>query len=86
MALAMDKRRTFEELTDVSLTHAVEAQGFVMPSGATGLVMAAYADGRAYEVEFESPRHVVLTPEAEDIRLNIFRMRSAEYQQRGLPA
>jgi hypothetical protein len=64
----MEKRRTFEELSEVSLTHAVEAEGFVMPSGATGVVMAAYADGLAYEVEFESPRHVVLTLEAADIR------------------
>jgi hypothetical protein len=86
MALALDKRRTFGELAEVSLTHAVEAQGFVMPSGATGIVMAACADGLAYEVEFESPRHVVLTLEAVDIRLDIFRMRSAEDQQRGLPA
>ena len=64
----MGKRRTFEELSEVRLTHAVEAEGFVMPSGATGVVMAAYADGQAYEVEFESPRHVVLTLEAADIR------------------
>ncbi len=41
---------------------------FVMPSGTTGVVMAAYADGLAYEVEFELPRHVVLTLEAENIR------------------
>jgi hypothetical protein len=68
MAPVMEKRRTFEELTEVRLTHAVEAEGFVVPSGATGVVMAAYADGQAYEVEFESPRHVVLTLEAADIR------------------
>jgi len=49
--------------------------------------MAAYADGLANEVEFESQRHVVLTLEAEDIRpVNTFRMRSAERQQRDLPA
>jgi hypothetical protein len=87
ITLAMDKRRTFKELTEVSLTRAIEAQGFVIPSNAAGVVLAAYADGLAYEAEFESPRHVVLTLEAEDIRLvNTFRMRSAEHQQRGLPA
>ena len=64
----MDKRRGFEELSEVSLTHAIEAEGFVMPSGATGVVMAAYADGLAHEVEFESPHHLVLTLEAGDIR------------------
>jgi hypothetical protein len=69
MVPVMDKRPVFDELTEVSLTHAVEVEGFVMPSGATGVVMAAYADGLAYEVEFELPRHVVLTLEAEDIRL-----------------
>lgn len=64
----MDKRPAFDELTEVSLTHAVEVEGFVMRSGTTGVVMAAYTDGLAYEVEFELPRHVVLTLEAEDIR------------------
>jgi hypothetical protein len=39
-----------------------------MPGGTTGVVMAAYADGPAYEVEFELPHHVVLTLEAKDIR------------------
>jgi hypothetical protein len=68
MVPVMDKRSAFEELTEVSLTHAVEMEGFVMPSGTTGVVMAAYADGLAYEVEFELPCHVVLTLEAKDIR------------------
>lgn len=30
--------------------------------------MAAYADGQAYEVEFETPEHVVLTLEGKDIQ------------------
>jgi hypothetical protein len=68
MALAMDKHRTFEELTEVSLTHAIEAQRFVMPRGATGVVMASYADELAYEVEFDSRRHMVLTLGVADIR------------------
>jgi hypothetical protein len=68
MMVAMDEHRTFEELTEVRLTHAVEVDGSVMPSGATGVVMAAYADGLAYEVEFEVPHHVILTLKAEDIR------------------
>jgi hypothetical protein len=38
-----------------------------MPAGAHGVVMGAYADGLAYEVEFETPRHVILTLEARDI-------------------
>jgi hypothetical protein len=39
-----------------------------MPAGAHGVVMAAYADGRAYEVEFEAPQHVVLTLEGQYIQ------------------
>lgn len=38
-----------------------------MPAGAQGVVMAAYADGQAYEVEFEAP-HVVLTVQRTDIQ------------------
>jgi hypothetical protein len=39
-----------------------------MPRGARGVIMASYADGLAYEVEFESPHHVVLTLEGKDIQ------------------
>jgi hypothetical protein len=38
-----------------------------MPAGARGVIMAAWADGFAYEVEFEEPRHVLLTVEAKDL-------------------
>jgi hypothetical protein len=31
MVPVMDKRSAFEELTEVSLTHAVEMEGFTMP-------------------------------------------------------
>jgi hypothetical protein len=68
MVPVMNKRPAFDELTEVSLTHAVEVEGLVMPSGTTGVVMAAYADGLAYAVEFELHHHVVLTLEAKDIR------------------
>jgi hypothetical protein len=57
----------FEDFTTVTLTHPVEVQGVSMPAGARGVVMAAWADGMAYEVEFESP-HVVLTIEGADLR------------------
>ncbi len=39
-----------------------------MPAGAHGVVMAAYPDRKAYEVEFETPQHVVLTLEGRDIQ------------------
>jgi hypothetical protein len=55
--------------TEVTLKRAVDVQGVHMPAGAHGVVMAAYADGKAYEVEFETPRHVVLTLEGADIQV-----------------
>ena len=58
-------RPTFTELSQVSLIRSVKVQGVAMPAGARGVAMAAYADGLAYEVEFEDP-HVVLTIEGED--------------------
>jgi len=51
----------------VTLTHPVEVQGVSLPAGASGVIMAAWADGKAYEVEFESPNHVVLTIEGADL-------------------
>jgi hypothetical protein len=59
-------RPSFKELSTVSLARPIEAQGVAIPAGARGVVMAAYADGLAYEVEFEEP-HVVLTIEGEDL-------------------
>jgi hypothetical protein len=59
-------RPTFIELSQVSLRRPVEVQGVAMPAGARGMVMAVYADGLAYEVEFEDP-HVVLTIEGQDL-------------------
>ena len=64
----MDKRPAFEEFTEVSLVRPVAIHGISMPMGARGTVMAVYADQMAYEVEFEDPRHVVLTLEEGDIR------------------
>ena len=64
----MDRLEPIPDFTEVTLKRAVDAQGVHMPAGAHGVVMAAYADGRAYEVEFEVPRHVVLTLEGRDIQ------------------
>lgn len=62
----MDRR--FQDFTQVALTRPVDAHGVHMPEGARGVVMAAYADGLAYEVEFDEPKHVVLTIEGRDLR------------------
>ena len=39
-----------KELSEVVLARPIEVQGVFMPAG--GVVMAAWADGLAYEVEF----------------------------------
>ena len=58
---------TFDELSDVTLNHAVDFEGRILPAGASGTVVAAYASGQAYEVEFEKPFHAVVTLDAADI-------------------
>lgn len=65
----MDRHEPMPAFTEVTLKRAVDVQGVHMPAGAHGVVMAAYADGKAYEVEFETPRHVVLTLEGADIQV-----------------
>jgi hypothetical protein len=63
----MDKLPAFADFTEVTLKRAVDAQVVHLPAGARGVVMAAYADGQAYEIEFDRPRHVVLTLEGKDL-------------------
>jgi hypothetical protein len=64
----MDRYTPIPEFTDVTLKHPVDVQGVHVPAGAHGVVMATYADGWAYEVEFEEPQHVVLTLKGEGIQ------------------
>ena len=64
----MDRPPLIPDFADVTLKRAIDVQGVHMPAGAHGVVMAAYADGRAYEVEFETPQHVVLTLEGKDLQ------------------
>nr|WP_294529338.1 hypothetical protein [uncultured Rhodopila sp.] len=45
----------FEDFPEVTLAHPVVVQGVAMPAGSRGVIMAAWADGRACEVEFETP-------------------------------
>lgn len=62
----MDRR--FQDFTQVTLTRSMFTEGVHMPEGARGIIMGAYADGLAYEVEFDEPIHVVLTIEGKDLR------------------
>nr|WP_294559928.1 hypothetical protein [uncultured Rhodopila sp.] len=55
------------EFSEVTLKRPVKVQGVLMPAGAHGVIMGAYADGLAYEVEISSPL-VVLTIEREDLQ------------------
>jgi hypothetical protein len=64
----MESPRSIPEFTEVTLKRVVHVLGVHLPVGARGVVMAAYADGLAYEVEFETPKHIVLTLEGADIQ------------------
>ena len=64
----MDRPEPIPDFTEVTLKRAVDVQGVHMPAGTHGVVMGAYADGLAYEVEFATPQHVVLTLESKDIQ------------------
>jgi hypothetical protein len=68
MGAVMDRPKPIPELTEVTLKRAVDRRGVHLPAGARGVVMAAYANGLAYEVEFETPKHMVLTLEDTDVQ------------------
>jgi hypothetical protein len=59
--------RRHPELSIVSLVRDVEADGRTFPAGARGTIVAAYADGEGYEVEFFEPMHGVVTVGTRDI-------------------
>ncbi len=62
-----------EALSEIVLARPIEVQGASMPAGARGVVMATWGDGLAYEVEFTTPQHAVLTVQAGDIlRMEFF--------------
>ena len=58
----------FKELSSVILRRYVDDQGIFMPAGSRGVVMIAYEDGLAYEVEFTTPKHAVLTIESDNLK------------------
>jgi hypothetical protein len=60
---------THPELSMVSLARPVEADGRMLPSGATGTVVHVYPEERAYEVEFNRPFHAVATVDADAIAI-----------------
>lgn len=57
----------FAELSVVTLVHPVAVGDRALPAGALGAVVAVYADGLGYEVEFEAPFHAVVTLDAADL-------------------
>ncbi len=57
----------FADLAVVRLARAVDVAGKSLTAGASGVVVAVYADGDGYEVEFENPFHAVVTLEAADL-------------------
>jgi hypothetical protein len=59
-------RASFADDTEVSLLRPSDVEGIHMPAGAHGVILSAWADGLAYEVEFDEP-HVLFTVEASDL-------------------
>ena len=57
----------FAELAVVALRHPLTVEVRTLPAGSTGTVVAVYADSEAYEVEFDTPFHAVVTLEAADL-------------------
>ncbi len=55
------------ELSIVTLAKAVETKQGTVPAGASGTVVHAHGDGRAYIIEFYEPFHAVATVEADAI-------------------
>jgi hypothetical protein len=51
-----------KEFDEVTLKRDLDVRGVHLSAGARGMVMAVYADGTGYEVEFHQPAPVVLTP------------------------
>jgi hypothetical protein len=55
------------ELSIVTLAKAVETRQGTVPAGASGTVVHAHGDGRAYIIEFHKPFDAVATVEANAI-------------------
>jgi hypothetical protein len=49
----------------VTLARTVESRHGTLPVGATGTVVRVYPGGHAYDVEFNSPFHTVVTVAAD---------------------
>lgn len=64
---ALGRPRSYPELSVASLVRDIEVDGRTFPAGARGTVVAAYADGKGYEVELFDPVHAVVTVETRDI-------------------
>jgi hypothetical protein len=58
---------SYDDFTPVSLVRPIDVEGVHMQAGARGVIITAWADGLAYEVEFDEPHHVFLTVEAKDL-------------------
>jgi len=58
----------YPELSVVALRHTTHVETRRLPKGARGTVVAAYVDGRGYEVEFHQPFHAVVTLSAADLK------------------
>jgi hypothetical protein len=64
-----DAPRTFPEHSMVALLSGFTLEdGRLLPPKAEGAVVGVWADGEAYEVEFDNPFHAVVTVPAAKLR------------------
>lgn len=65
-----EKDGTLRELSDVVLLSEAEAEdGLSLPAGSIGTVVSVLGGGKAYLVEFATPRPVLATLDPHSIRL-----------------
>jgi hypothetical protein len=60
-------KRTFQELSRVTLSRPVPSEEGQVPAGSTGTVVHVWSSGTACEVEFTMPFRAIATVKADDI-------------------
>jgi len=64
---AVDATAALIEHTRVKALRAIEEHGESVPPGATGTIVHVIKGGAGYDVEFTSPRHVVISATRDEL-------------------
>jgi hypothetical protein len=64
-------KRTFQELSRVTLSRPVPSEEGQVPAGSTGTVVHVWSSGTACEVEFTMPFRAIATVKADDIAARV---------------